>query len=61
MSPREEEVVTQALLTPEGKAKLKAAIQLAAAKACDKLPEGGVGWRLGRRLAGLPEPRKGAR
>lgn len=46
------------LRSDEGKALLRAVLresmQLAAARAADRLPEGGVGWRLARLLAGLP-------
>lgn len=54
--PKEEyeAILIQALQTPAGKKVLRQAIQLAAAKAADRLPEGGVGWWLARRLAGLP-------
>lgn len=47
-------LVAEALLTPAGKAKLKQAIQLGAAKAADQFLEGSFQWHLARRLAGLP-------
>jgi hypothetical protein len=42
------------LRTPEGRKQLKDAIQLAAAKAADKFPEGSKGEIMARALAGMP-------
>ncbi len=53
-----EEAVARCLNTPEGKEQLRQAIQEAAAKAADHLPEGSLGEALARQLARLP-PKKG--
>ena len=52
-------LVAEELLTPAGREKLKEAIQLGAARAADRLPEGCFKWHLARRLAGLPLKRRG--
>ena len=55
MTPEEREsVVASYLLTAEGKKRLKAAIQVGAAKAADKAPVGTLRWHMARMLAGLP-------
>jgi len=50
-----DDLIVQALQTPEGKQKLREAIQLAAAKAADRFEPGSVRWIVARRLAGLPD------
>ena len=53
MTPEEREsVVASYLLTAEGKKRLKAAIQVGAAKAADKAPVGTLRWHMARMLAG---------
>jgi hypothetical protein len=56
MTPKEikEELIVKEMRTPEGRKKFRAAFELAAAKAADSFPEGSIGYRLGRMLAGLP-------
>jgi len=53
-STERDELIVQALQTPEGKKKFRAAFELASAKAADHFPEGSLGYCLGRMLAGLP-------
>lgn len=54
MIPQEEAIVAKHLMTPQGRAQLLGAIQLGAAQAADKFPEGSMRWYLARALAGLP-------
>ena len=51
---QEEAMLAEYLKTPAGRKQLRSAIQLGAAKAADKFPEGSMKWYIARARANLP-------